>query len=222
MATGILTQTVFNDPYGIDETNQRMWLRGKFSFAAGDYIAGGLLPNLGVVTASVLAPVQTTSGSNVTIPTLTQGAVGIVTAVTSVSTGATTTVYTATTPTAGQYVTFSGLTTAAALNGKTYLVATVSAGASFTFVSTLATQGKTADTGVVATVIGPDDMEIHSVAPAGYIYQYNKTTARIMIFYVPAAATLTTVLPLAEMTAGALPGGVTGDTVHYVASFAKQ
>ena len=222
MATSILTQTVFNAPYGIDETNTRMWLRGKLSFATGDYIAGGLLPNLGVTTASILDALKDTAGAVVTIPTYTQPSVGIITAVTSVSTGATTTIYTATTPTVGQYVTLNGLTTAAALNGKTFLVATVSAGASFTCVTTLATQGKTADTGTVATVIGPDDMEIHSVAPTGYIYQYNKTTARIMAFQVPSAAALTNAAPLLELGATATPGGVTGDTVHYVASWAKQ
>jgi hypothetical protein len=222
MATAILTQTVFNAPYGIDETNQRMWLRGKLTFAAGDYLAGGLLPNLGVAVAHQLGPLQDTSGVNVTIPTYTLSPLGIITYVTSASSGATTTIYTINTPTAGQYVTLNGLTTAVALNGKTLKVATVSAGVSFTCVSTVPTQSKTADTGIAATVIGPDDLEIHSVAPVGYIYQYNKALATIEVLQVPAAGSLTNAAPLVELGATALPSPVVADTIHYTASWAKQ
>ena len=222
MATAVLTQSVFNPPYGIDQTATRMWLRGKLSFAAGDYIAGGLLPNLSVAVASVLAQLAQTDGEAVMIPTYTLPPIGLITAVTSASSGATTTIYTANTPLAGQYVTFNGLTTAAALNGKTLLVASISAGVSFVVASTVPTQSKTADTGNAVTVIGPDDMEIHSVAPSGYIYQYNKSTARIQVLQVPAAAALTDPAPLAALPVAALPSGITGDVIHFVASWAKQ
>ena len=191
MALSILTQTAFEEPYGLDETARRVWVRGKlvFSGTSGTYATGGLLPNLGIVTANVLGPLQTAlSGQNVLLATLTQGNVGIITAVTSVASGATTTIYTANTPLANQFVTFGGLTTAIALNGLTLQVVSVSAGASFVVASAVPTQIKTADTGTVATVIGPDDMEIHSVSGSGYIYQYNKSLATVQIFLTGTAA----------------------------------
>jgi hypothetical protein len=222
MANSVLTQTVFNAPYGIDETSTRMWLRGKLSFGAGNYITGGVLPGLGVTTAGVLDPLKDASGQVVLIPTLTTPSVGQITAVTSASSGATTTVYTVNTPLAGQYVTFNGLTTSVALNGQTIKVASVSAGASFVVASSVPTQSKTNDTGTATTVIGPDDMEIHSVAPAGYIYQYNKANATIEVLYVPSASALTSALPLLQFPASALDAAIPTDTIHYVASWAKQ
>ncbi len=225
MALSILTQTVFEEPYGIDETARRIWLRGKlvFSGSSGTYQALGLLPNLGVATANVLAPLQTTlSAQDVLFGQLTQGSIGLITAVTSASSGATTTIYTSNTPLANQFVTFNGLTTATALNGLTLQVVSVSAGVSFVVASSVPTQSKTADTGTAVTVIGPDDMEIHSVAGSGYIYQYNKSLATVQVFEVPDATSLSTPLPLAELAASTTPSGVTGDVIHFVASWAKQ
>jgi hypothetical protein len=271
MALSNLKQSVFNPPYGIDETATRMWLRGKFVFSGsgGTYATGGLLPNWGNTTANILDPLADASGQNVLIPTYTQPGMGLITAVTSASSGATTTIYTATTPLANQFVTFSGLTTATALNGKTLQVVSVSAGVSFVVASSVPTQSKTADTGVAATVIGPDDMEIHSVSGSGYIYQYNKSLATIQVFSVgggtPAgtisAPTITTTSggvavalgvtagalsevtgasgitgvqaptftgtpgtsgPASELAASTTPAGVTGDVIHFVATWAKQ
>jgi len=169
----------------------------------------------------VLAQLQDASGQNVLIGQYTQPTVGVITAVTSVSSGTTTTIYTVNTPAAGQYVTFSGLTTATALNGQTLLVLTVNAGVSFTVASSVATQGETADTGQFAIVIGPDDMEIHSVAGSGYIYQYNKANATVQVFEVPAAASLSAVEPLQE-SGSSIPSGVYGDTVHFVATWVRN
>ena len=218
MALSILTQTAFNAPYGLDETQSRIWLRGKFVFSgtSGTYAAGGLLPNLSA--ANVLGPLQDASGQNVLLATLTQAPVAGITAVTSASSGATTTIFTASTPLANQFVTFAGLTTAVALNGKTLQVVSVSAGVSFVVASSVPTQSKTADTGTAVTVIGPDDMEIHSVAGSGFIYQYNKSLATVQAFTTGTASGDA----LNELAAGTTPAGVTGDTIHFVASWAKQ
>jgi hypothetical protein len=54
--------TVFNAPYGIDQTMSRMWLRGKLAWGAGTYAAGGVLPNV--------PPYSDASGAAVLIPTL--------------------------------------------------------------------------------------------------------------------------------------------------------
>ena len=57
-----LTLTVYNAPYGIDQTNTRMWLRGKAVFTAGNYAAGG--------QPYVAPPFLDASGQVVLIPTL--------------------------------------------------------------------------------------------------------------------------------------------------------
>src|ERR1700761_1210408 len=62
MADSVLTLTAYNAPYGIDETNTRMWLRGTLSFGAGNYETGGLAP--------VYAPIKDASGQAVLLPTL--------------------------------------------------------------------------------------------------------------------------------------------------------
>lgn len=220
MALSNLAQIVFNPPYGIDETSTRMWLRGKFVFSGADgtYPALGLLPNWGNVLANVLAPLADVSGQNVLIPTYTQAPVAGITAVTSASSGATTTIFTANTPLADQFVTFGGLTTAVALNGQTLQVVSVSAGVSFVVASAVPTQSKTADTGTAAIVIGPDDMEIHSVAGSGYIYQYNKSLATVQVFTTGTASGD----PLNELAADTTPDAVVADVIHFVASWAKQ
>ena len=57
-----VTLTVLNAPYGIDETQSRMELRGKAVWTAGTYAAGGVTPNS--------PPYADVSGANVLIPTL--------------------------------------------------------------------------------------------------------------------------------------------------------
>jgi hypothetical protein len=56
------TLTVFNAPYGIDQTNARMVLRGNLAWAAGTYAAGGVTPNA--------PPYLDAAGASVLIPTL--------------------------------------------------------------------------------------------------------------------------------------------------------
>jgi hypothetical protein len=221
MATSALTKTVYNAPYGLDMTQTRTIERGLLTFGAGAYVAGGLLPNWNPAT-NVLAPTTDVAGTtNILIAHLTQPAIANITAVTSASSGATTTVYTSTPPAAGQFVTFSGLTTAVALNGQTLQVATVSAGAYFTVASAVPTQSKTADTGVAATVIGPDSMWIESIAGSGFVYAYNKALATIQVFVVEAAV-VSTQYPLTELAATTTPGGVTGDVIEYEASWVRD
>ena len=214
MATSALTKTLYNAPYGLDMTAVRTYEHGTLAFGAGSYVAGGLLPNWNITT-SVLAPLTDVSGQNVLVGHLTQPAVAGITAVTSASSGATTTIYTATPPAAGQWVTFGGVTTAVALNGLTLLVATSTTG-SFTVVSTVPTQAKTADTGTAATVIGPDTVWIQSIAGSGFVYSYNKANATVQIFTGAAAQA-----GLTELTAGPIPSGVTGDTIEFEAEWVR-
>ena len=214
MATAVLTRTVNNTPYGLDLTQSRIIEHGTYSFAAGDYVAGGLLPNW-TPTTSLLAATQDVSGQNVLVGHYTQVVTGGITFVTSASSGATTTIYTAVAPAAGTWVTFSGLTTATALNGLTLKVATSTTG-SFTVVSTVPTQSKTADTGQFAVYLAPDDEWIQSSTGAGFVYQRNKTTGGIQIFTGAAAQSA-----LTELTAGALPGGVTGDTIAFESEWVR-
>lgn len=57
-----LTLTAYNAPYAIDETNTRMWLRGKAVWTAGTYATGG--------QAFVAPPFLDLSGQVVLLPTL--------------------------------------------------------------------------------------------------------------------------------------------------------
>lgn len=217
MTLSTLTQTVFSDPYGIDQTARRWSISGKFVFSAspGTYASGGLLPNLGLVTASVLAPLQDSTNQNVELATYTQPATAKITNIS--VTSDVVTVYTSTPPAVGQFVTFNGLTTLPALNGLTLQVQSVSAGVSFTVDFTTANLSETAETGQAVTVIGPDSMEIHSIAGSGYIYQYNKAKATVQIFVTGTASGD----PLNELAAGSTPAGVSGDVVHFVATWAR-
>ncbi|HZP06795.1 MAG TPA: hypothetical protein VFB43_17985 [Terracidiphilus sp.] len=55
------TLTVYNAPYGIDQTAVRSILRGKLVWAAGTYAAGGVTPNA--------PPYADVSGANVLLAT---------------------------------------------------------------------------------------------------------------------------------------------------------
>jgi hypothetical protein len=215
MATSQLTRTINNAPYGLDLTQSRIIEHGSYSFGAGNYTTGGLLPNWNPTTET-LSPTQDVSGQNVLVGHYTQATIGIITAVTSASSGATTTIYTAVAPAAGTWVTFSGLTTATALNGLTLQVATSTTG-SFTVASAVPTQSKTADTGQFVVALAPDDEWIESVAGSGFIYQRNKTTAAIQIFTTGTASGDA----LNELAAGALPAGVTGDTISFESEWVR-
>ena len=217
MALSTLAQTIFNAPYGIDETNTRMWLRGKFVFSAspGTYATGGLLPGWGVTTANILNPLADSSGQNVTIPTYTQPASFSPTL--SALTSNVATITAKHSLVVGQFVTFAGLTNCPFLNGLTLQVASVSTTVSFTVAFTHANVTSAAENGVAVLVIGPDDMEIHSVSGSGFIYVYNKAFATIQVFTGAAAQAA-----LTELAAGATPAGVSGDIVHFVATWAKQ
>lgn len=205
-----LALTVFNPPYGIDQTSTRMWLRGKGAFSAGSYVAGGFLPSSGWALAD-------TSGQNVTIPTYTQPPVAVIT--NSALTSNVVTITAANSLVAGQYVTFSGLTNIPALNGQTLKV--ISSGLSATAFEvdfTHANVASAAETGDAVTVIGPDDLIITSQTGSGVIYQYNKAFATIQIFVQGAAAQDA----LAELTAGALASPVLADILNFCATWAKQ
>jgi hypothetical protein len=66
-------------------------------------------------------------------------------------------------------------------------------------------------------VIGADTEWEESVSGSGFIYQYNKTTATVQIFTGAAAQA-----GLTELSAGALPTGVTGDTIEFESQYVAQ
>jgi hypothetical protein len=215
MATGKLTQTVYNEPYGKDVTDHRSYLHGTMTFGAGNYVTGGLLPNW-TPTTGILGPLQDQSGQNVLLSTYTQPAIANITAVT--VSGTTCTFNTKTPPTVGQYVTLGGFTVAALLpfNGITAQVTTSTAGTSF--VCTITTTATTsANSGQAVTVIGPDTLWMQTINGSGFSYSYNKTNGLVQIFTGSAAQS-----PSAELAAGALPAGVTGDTVEFEAEYVTQ
>jgi hypothetical protein len=215
MALSLLTETVFGAPHGMDETQTRIWLRGKlvFSGTSGTYATGGLLPNW---ASNTLSPLQDSSGQNVLLAIYSQAPSAPIADVSVASNVVT--IYTANTPTALQFVTFNGLTTLPALNGLTLQVQSVSAGVSFTVDFTTSNLSETAETGNAVTVIGPDDMEIESVSGSGFIYSYNKANATVQILVTGTASGDA----LNELAAGTTPAGVVSDIIHFVASWAKQ
>lgn len=170
-----LALTVFNPPYGIDQTATRMWLRGKALFSSGSYVAGGLQPSSG------WNPLQQTNGENVLIPTYTQPTALPITNSALTSNVATITATNALT--AGQYVTLNGLTNIPALNGQTLIVQSAGLSTSqFEVDFTHANVTSAAETGNAVVVIGPDDMQLVSQSGSGYLYAYNKANATIQIF----------------------------------------
>jgi hypothetical protein len=64
----------------------------------------------------------------------------------------------------------------------------------------------------------PDEMLLVSESGSGYTYVYVRSTGAIKIYQGGA----TTSVPLAEIGATALPAGVTGDKVRFIASWPKQ
>lgn len=215
MATALLTQTVYNPPYGTDFTAQRLYFHGSLSFGAGSYITGGLMPNWNPTTG-VMGTLQQANGENVLISGFTVSSPALITAVT--VTGTTIVSSTKATPTLGQYVTFGGFTasTLVALNGITAQVTAVTAGVSFTTVITT-TATTTTGQGCATTVIGPDTMWIQTVSGSGYQYSYNKLNGLIQIFTGAAAQS-----PLTELSAGALVAGITGDVIEFEAEYVRQ
>ena len=58
--------------------------------------------------------------------------------------------------------------------------------------------------------------QLNSAAGSGFQYAYNPTTQKMQIFTGAAAQS-----PLTELSAGALPGGVTGDTIQFEMIFPR-
>jgi len=209
----ILTQAVFNAPYGYDFSSARRRFHGSLTFAAGSYVQGGLLPNWDSATF-VLNPLQSQNGVNqfsagITVPAVYSPRLSALT----------TNVVTFTvnnTLIAGQYVTFNSLTNLPFLNGLTLKVATVSS-TTFTVAFTHANVASAAEAGNAVLVIGPDTEWIQSTGGSGWVYQYNKTTATIQIFTTGAAAQAA----LVELSPGALTTQV-GDTIEWESEFVSQ
>ena len=63
----------------------------------------------------------------------------------------------------------------------------------------------------------PDEMLVYSESGSGFVYTYIRTTGKIMVQTGAAAQS-----PLTELSAGALPAGVTGDKVRFIASWLKD
>lgn len=209
----ILTKSVYNAPYGYDFSSARRRFHGALTFAAGSYVAGGLLPNWDSATF-VLNPPKTAAGANV----LTAGYTTPVVLSPTLS-ALTTNVVTFTAPNtlvANQYVTFNGLTNLPFLNGLTLKVATRSA-TQFTVAFTHANVASAAEAGNAVLVIGPDTEWVQSTSGSGFVYQYNKTFATIQIFTTGTA----TQLPLVELAAGALTGQV-GDVIEFEDEYVSQ
>lgn len=66
--------------------------------------------------------------------------------------------------------------------------------------------------------VNPDTLWIQSIAGSGYTYQYVKSSGKIMILTTGSAAGS----PAQELAAGALPAGVTGDTIEFESEWVKQ
>ncbi len=215
MAIGLLTQANYNAPYGYDFTSARRRYHGSLVFGAGNYVTGGLLPNWNPTTG-VLGPTQTSAGVNAQVGGYTQPVVLNIT-----NSALTTNVATITANnalTALQWVTFSGLTNIPSLNGQTaQVLASGLSGTQFEVDFTHANVTSAAETGHAVTVIGPDSMWIESVSGSGFIYGYNKANATVQIFTGAAAQS-----PLTELSAGALPSGVTGDIIEFLAEYVSQ
>lgn len=202
-----LALTVFNPPYGIDQTSTRMWLRGKALFSSGSYIAGGLLPTSG------WNPLAQDNGENVLISTYTQPA--ILAPTTSSLTTNVATLIVGNALVVGQYVTFNSLSNLPFLNGLTLIVTSRSA-TQFTVAFTHANVASAAETGNAVLVIGPDDMILTSQTGSGYIYQYNKSFATIQIFESAASTPSGTIgaqtLAIAAGTPATFPIGTAANT----------
>lgn len=181
-----LAVTVFNPPYGIDQTSTRMWLRGKALFSAGSYIAGGLQPTSG------WNPLAQSNGENVLIPQYTQPSVWPIT--NSALTSDVVTITATNTLVAGQYVSFNGLANLPFLNGIAPLIVASRSATQFTVAFTHANVSSAVETGQAVTVIGPDDMVLVSQSGSGYEYRYNKSFATIQIFQVGAATPAGTIV----------------------------
>ena len=217
MATAVVTKTLYNAPYGLDLTATRTYEHGLLSFAAGNYVAGGLLPNWNVAT-SVFGPFQDASAQNVVVGHYTQPASFTITNIALTSNVVTVTAKHSLV--AGQWVTFSGLTTAPFLNGLTLQVASVSTTVSFTVAFTHANVGSAAETGNAVQIIGPDTLWLQSISGSGWIYGYNKANGTIQIFTVDAAV-VSTQYALIELAAGALPSTVVSDIVEFEAEWVR-
>ena len=63
----------------------------------------------------------------------------------------------------------------------------------------------------------PDVINIYSTSGSGYFYQYVKSTGKVMILVTGSAAGS----PLEELPNGALPAGVTGDTIAFKAEWVR-
>lgn len=63
----------------------------------------------------------------------------------------------------------------------------------------------------------PSSVKVWSEGASGYIYQFKASTGALFVMVQGAAATD----PLAPLTSGAYPAGVTGDVIRFEAKFAK-
>lgn len=97
-----------------------------------------------------------------------------------------------------------------------------STGTAFTATMPSALTGTTGTgTGTGVNGVQPFSVKFWSALDSGYEYQYNSTTGCLFALQVPAAATLTTVLPLSALAAAAYPAGVLADVIKMEAKFAR-
>ena len=59
--------------------------------------------------------------------------------------------------------------------------------------------------------------DVRSVSGSGYVYIYNASSGKLQIFTGAAAQS-----PLTELSAGAVPAAVSGDTINFKAEFLKN
>jgi hypothetical protein len=98
-----------------------------------------------------------------------------------------------------------------------------STGTAFTIQMPSALSGTTgACTGYGFNPPQPFHVRFESALNSGYVYQYNTTFGTLFCNNVPAAATLTTVLPLTALAAAAYPAAVLADVIKYSAKFARS
>jgi hypothetical protein len=214
----LLTQAVYNAPYGYDFSSARRRFHGSLKFVAGSYVTGGLLPNWDSATF-VLNPLQNAALVNQFPAGYTFPAVFNIT--NSVLATNVVTITAVNTLVAGQFVTFSGLTNIPALNGLTLqVISTGLSGTAFEVDFTHANVATAAETGQAVVVIGPDTEWIQSNSGSGYVYSYNKAKATIQVFIATPNSGASD--QLSELAAGALPAGVVADIIEFEAEYVSQ
>lgn len=185
----------------------------QFTFASTATGTGTGEVGLAIVDKTVRPLLQSQGPSlKITVTAVSaSGSVGTATAANALLPGATVTFGTFTAGTLGPKLVTAGAMTVIQ-----------STGTAFTFQMPSALSGTTgASTAFGINPPQPFRVSFESALNSGYVYQYNSTFGTLFVNQVPAAATLTTVLPMADLAAAAYPAAVLADLVKFTAKFIR-